>query len=121
MQLLKYNVDFPLSLYVGEAGCIAARCGKHLSALYKNPAYFGLTESDLKNDELILKFSVLEEIKEDASVIYRKRAELQQIQKLHPLTQLRTSDRQLRDKDKLVQKVQEAMKCPEFQGQTVCP
>lgn len=51
-----------IHLYVGEAGCIVKRCGKHLMEFSNNPEYFGLTKEDTDNPNLILKFSVAKTI-----------------------------------------------------------
>ena len=97
-----YKVDLlkegkkPLCLYIGESVWMATRCGRHLYAFMENPEYFALTEKERDSDEYILRFSVVEVIKEEkskSSDIYKKK-ELEAIQKYAPLTQSRTSDRQ---------------------------
>ena len=102
----------PICLYIGESVWIASRCGKHLYSLFDNPAYFGLTPEDLDNDELELKFSVVIDIgdkKSELGVGSYKEQELLAIQKYEPVTQLNTSDRQIRDTCKKVSKVQSKM------------
>lgn len=103
----------PICLYIGESVWIASRCGKHLYSVWKNPEYFGLTKADLNNDKLILKFSVLDEIKGKKSefgVGSYKEQELEAIKKYNPITQLNTSDRQIRNSMEKIKKVQEKMK-----------
>ena len=102
----------PICLYIGESVWIASRCGKHLYALYDNPAYFGLTLDDLNNDELQLRFSVVNGIegkKSELGIGSYKEQELIAIRQYEPVTQLNTSDRQLRDVDIKVSKVQAKM------------
>jgi hypothetical protein len=71
-----------------------------------------LTKEDLENDDLTLRFSVLEEIEGKKSALgvgKYKDTELKYIWKNNPITQFRTSDRQLNDIDKKVQNVQLVM------------
>lgn len=113
VELLKENIDSLISLYIGESVWIATRCGEHLYSFYDDPNYFGLTKEDLENDELILRFSVLEGIEGKKSVLgvgKYKDTELKYIQENNPTTQFITSDRQLRDIHEKVRKVQFAMK-----------
>lgn len=101
-----------ICLYIGESVWIASRCGRHLYSLFENPEYFGLKKDDLNNEELILKFSVINVIQGKKSVlgaISYKEQELEAIKKYEPLTQLKTSDRQIRDKQKKINIVQEKM------------
>lgn len=101
-----------ICLYIGESVWIASRCGKHLYSLFESPEYFGLTADDLCNDELILKFSVVNDIhgkKSELGVGSYKEQELEAIKKYEPLTQLNTSDRQIHDKQKKINIVQEKM------------
>lgn len=113
VELIKDNVNSVLSLYIGESVWMAARCGEHLYSFYDDPSYFGLTKEDLENDELILRFSVLEGIQGKKSVLgvgTYKDKELKYIQENNPITQLNTSDRQLSNVQEKVRKVQIAMK-----------
>ena len=101
-----------ICLYIGESVWIASRCGKHLYSLFESLEYFGLTADDLCNDELILKFSVVNDIhgkKSELGVGSYKEQELEAIKKYEPLTQLNTSDRQIHDKQKKINIVQEKM------------
>lgn len=112
IELLKMRTDLSLPLYVGESVYIAKRCGEHLFSFFGNHKYFGLEKEDFENNELILRFSVLEKIDERKSILgvgRYKENELQHIQKLAPSTQLKTSDRQLGDLEEKVKKVQAEM------------
>lgn len=103
--------DKPISLYIGESVWIAHRCSDHLYSLWDDSSYFGLTDDDLKNDNLILRFSVLDEIEGKKSILgvgKYKDKELVHIRDKNPLTQLMTSDRQL-DKQEKRQKVHNKM------------
>lgn len=98
-----------ICLYVGESVWIASRCGVHLYSLYEDPNYFGLTKGDIENDQFILKFSVVENIDGKKSVLgcgKYKELELEAIKANKPLTQLDTSDRQIRNNEKKKLKVQ---------------
>ena len=103
----------PICLYIGESVWIASRCGVHLYSLFENAGYFGLTKEDLENEDLILKFSVVEAIDGKKSILgcgeYR-RSELEAIKNYHPLTQLETSDRKIRDIEAKMSRVQGEMK-----------
>lgn len=106
-----------ICLYIGESVWIASRCGKHLYALFENPNYFGLTEEDLSNENMVLKFSVVDEIKAKKSELgvgSYKEQELEAIQTYEPVTQLRTSDRQIHDVNKKIETVQKKLKLNGF-------
>lgn len=113
VELLKDDMDQPISLYIGESAWIVASCGEHLYYFNDNPHYFGLTKIDLENDELTLRFSVLETVEEKKSVLSRRKykdRELFYIQKEKPATQLETSDRQIRDVNEKIRRVQDSMR-----------
>lgn len=103
-----YKIDIEykeksICLYVGESVWIASRCGVHLYSLYDNPEYFGLYKEDLDNDDFILKFSVVDTISNKKSILgcgEYKKMEMEVIKDNNPLTQLDTSDRQIRDINK---------------------
>lgn len=112
VDILKKDKD-PICLYIGESVWIASRCGLHIYYLFENPNYFGLNKEDLENEEYTLKFTVLDDIKykkSELGVGSYKKQELEAIQKYKPLTQLNTSDRQIRDIEMKVNKVQTKMK-----------
>lgn len=101
-----------ICLYIGESACIASRCGTHLYSLFEEPGYFGLRQKDMENDEFLLRFRVVEKIADKKSVLgvgTYKELELKAIQEYAPLTQLKTSDRQIRDIAQKVAKVQNAL------------
>ena len=102
----------PICLYIGESVWIASRCGTHLFSLYKDPAYFGLNNDDINNEDLVLRFSVLDEIKDNKSELgvgSYKAQELEEIKKYGPITQLKTSDRQISDEKEKVNRVQDKL------------
>ena len=102
----------PICLYIGESVWIASRCGKHIYSLYDNPAYFGLKPEDLMNEKLTIRFSVLDEIKEKKSELgvgSYKEQELKAIKEYEPITQLKTSDRQIYKIVDKIKKVQNAL------------
>lgn len=101
-----------IPLYIGESVWITERCGQHLYTLYNNPSYFGLTLDDLNNDDLSLIFSVLDELADKKSVLgvgKYKDMELKYIKDRDPLTQLNSSDRQIRNIDEKIEIVQNEM------------
>lgn len=80
--------------------------------MYENPAYFGLKREDLENDQFTIRFSVLDEIKGTKSELGTgsyKEQELNVIKYYEPVTQLNTSDRQIRKVNDKVKKVQDAL------------
>lgn len=102
-----------ICLYVGESVWIASRCGVHLYSLKDNPNYFGLTPEDIRNDNFILIFSVVETINEKKSILgcgKYKELELDVIKNNKPLTQLDSSDRQIGDAKKKNDIVQNELK-----------
>ncbi|SEW00145.1 hypothetical protein [[Clostridium] fimetarium] len=113
VELLKKGEEQAISLYIGESVWIIERCGIHLYAFFENPSYFGLTKIDLEDDSLILKFSFREKIEGKKSVLSigkYKEAELRYIKEDNPITQLSTSDNQIRNIDEKVRRVQDEMK-----------
>lgn len=103
----------PICLYIGESVWIASRCGKHLFSLYEDPAYFGLTEKDLNNNNITMRFTVIKNIegkKSELGVGSYKEQELNAIRTHEPITQLKTSDRQIHDIKEKVRKVQKKLK-----------
>lgn len=113
VELINIKNNTSICLYVGESVWIASRCGKHLYSVYEDPRYFGLKEEDINNDDFILKFSVVNKIDEKKSVLgcgTYKEQELKVIEEYEPITQLKTSDRQIRNIDEKIDAVQNAMK-----------
>jgi len=113
IELLKENNDKRISLYIGESAHMVARGGEHLYKSFNSPTYLGLKEEDVKDDSLILEFSILDSIdeikpiKEKSDNPYHE-AELERIRNINPLTQLTTSDRQ-KEESKRVEDVQNEM------------
>lgn len=105
VDLINNEKSTPLCLYIGESVWMASRCGRHLYALMNNPNYFGLTDENMNDVSLTLRFSVVEEIdveKKNNEKIYKGK-ELDAIVKYKPLTQGGTSDKQCKNKCKIVQ------------------
>lgn len=114
IDLINVEADKSICLYIGESACIASRCGTHLYSIFEEPEYLGLKKDDLDSDKLTLKFTVIGEIIEKKSILgvgKYKEQELEAIKKNSPLTQLKTSDRQIRNINEKVEIVQRAMKC----------
>ncbi len=80
-------------LYVGKSLLFADRNATHISSVYDNPEYFGLTDEDIKNDELILTFEIEEIINVEQADTYNDlvnflcKAETKKIKELKPVTQ----------------------------------
>ena len=49
-------------LYIGESVFVLVRCGAHLFELKKTPEYFGFNDETINNENIILKFELLEAI-----------------------------------------------------------
>lgn len=75
-------------LYIGES--VLVRCGSHLFELKKTPEYFGFNDETINNENIILKFELLEAISNMAD---RKHKEKELIQKKKPILQSGISDR----------------------------
>lgn len=112
IELLKYNCEDSIRLYIGESGYMVKRCGEHLYELFKDASYFGLLPKDLKRDDLILRFSVLERIekkREGKRDIFYEDIEKKYISAMNPLTQKGDSDDQI-CRDERVDKIQHEMR-----------
>lgn len=114
VELKKKGIEDSISLYIGESVWIARRCGRHLYVFDEKPEFFGLEDDDKNNDDLILRFSVLEKIdvKKDTqeNKDFFKEIELKYIDNLKPLTQSPKSDIQIKNIEKRKKKVQDKMK-----------
>jgi len=77
-------------LYIGESVFVLVRCGAHLFELQKTPEYFGFNDETINNENIILKFELLEAISNMAD---RKHREKELIQKKKPILQSGISDR----------------------------
>lgn len=60
-------------LYIGESVFVLVRCATHLFELMRNPGYFGFTEKDIENDQIILKFEMLEQIDDSQNRKHREK------------------------------------------------
>lgn len=77
------------SLYIGESVFVLVRCGAHLFELKKNPEYFGFNDKTINNENIILKFELLEAVGDMAD---RKHREKELIQEKKPMLQSGISD-----------------------------
>ena len=59
-------------LYVGESVFVLVRCGAHLFELKKTPEYFGFNDETINNENIILKFELLEAMGRAAGVNWKK-------------------------------------------------
>ena len=113
VELVKNGKEGGICLYIGESVWIASRCGVHLYSLSEDPNYFGLEREDIENEDFTLKFSVVKSIDEKKSILgcgVYKEAELNAIRNNNPLTQLSTSDRQIKDEEKKTRVQNELLK-----------
>ncbi|WP_297195729.1 hypothetical protein [uncultured Flavonifractor sp.] len=60
-------------LYIGESVFVLVRCATHLFELMRNPGYFGFTQKDIENDQIILKFEMLEQIDDSQNRKHREK------------------------------------------------
>lgn len=103
----------PINLYIGESYSMAQRCGRHLyKTLGEKPEYFGLTKKLVEYDDLELIFEVLVCVdkkwdNDKERDIELEGIEKEQIKKIGPIIQYKTSDRVL---PKRKEKVEEALK-----------
>ena len=74
----------------GKSVFVLVRCGSHLFELKKTPEYFGFNDETINNENIILKFELLEAISNMAD---RKHKEKELIQKKKPILQSGISDR----------------------------
>lgn len=49
-------------LYIGESVFVLVRCAMHLFQLKKNPNYFGFIKDNINNENITLKFEMIEKI-----------------------------------------------------------
>lgn len=106
VDILNEGKEKTIPLYVGESGTVIKRCGEHLYTLFNKPDYFGLNDEDLERDDFILRFRLIKSIKEDKKFWWDKNykdKELEVIHSFNPITQLPTSDRQIKNKVEVVQ------------------
>lgn len=82
-----------LTLYIGESYSMLSRCSNHLYELFHNdPSYFGLSEENLKDNELQLIVDIYEKVplednisNSDRDILLREK-EIAAIKKLSPLS-----------------------------------
>lgn len=106
VELLKEGNEQSIPLYIGESGSMVKRCGEHLYTLFDEPNYFGLNQNDLTRGDLTIRISDVNIIKERKKFIWDKNykdKELAAINEFNPITQLRTSDKQIKNKVEVVQ------------------
>ncbi len=87
------------------------RCSEHLYELFKDANYFGLFPDDLKRNDLILRFSILEQIKKirkGKRDLYYENIEKKYISAMNPFTQKKDNDNQI-DKNERVVLIQAEM------------
>ena len=89
-----YQIDIEIDsksepLYIGESVFVLVRCATHLYEFKKNPEYLGITKDKIKDDNIILKFNLIELEGDKAK---RKDREVKLIKERKPLTQSGVSD-----------------------------
>ncbi len=77
-------------LYIGESVFILVRCATHLFELKRNPHYLGFNESSIEDNEIVLRFELVETCNDMKE---RKRREKRLIEKESPIMQSGISDR----------------------------
>lgn len=76
-------------LYIGESFCVLIRCSQHLYEFKKNPEYFGFDNETIQDNNITLKFQLMESIEDQKD---RKSEEKKKIKKHKPLCQNGNSD-----------------------------
>lgn len=104
IELLKNNSKEVIPLYIGQSLYMVKRGGEHLYELFKEPGYLGLSEDNMADSHLKIRFRVLEKCVPDDRV----KRETAQIIKIHPLLQKPTNDNML-DIDNKKSNVKEAL------------
>lgn len=89
-----------ISLYVGESVFVLVRCATHLFEFKKEPCYFGFKNEDVENENITLKFSLLEKEEDTAE---RKKREKAYIKEKAPKLQTGISDRMKKIDDKIIE------------------
>ena len=51
-------------LYIGESFCVLIRCSQHLYEFKKNPEYFGFDNETIQDNNITLKFQLMESIED---------------------------------------------------------
>lgn len=77
-------------LYIGESVFVLVRCGAHLFELKNKPEYFGFNDDSINNEDIALKFELLENIDDKKK---RKHREKELIKEKNPIMQSGISDR----------------------------
>ncbi|QXE18713.1 hypothetical protein [Clostridium sp. 001] len=104
IELLKDNSKEAIPLYIGQSLYMVKRGGEHLYEFFKEPGYLGLSEDNMIDSHLKIRFRILEKCVPDD----RSKRETAQIIKIHPLIQKLTNDNML-DIDNKKRKVKEAL------------
>lgn len=91
IELLKSNSKEAIPLYIGQSLYMVKRGGEHLYEFFKEPGYLGLSEDNMADSHLKIRFRVLE----NCMTNDRINEETAQIIKIHPLLQKTTSDSML--------------------------
>lgn len=91
IELLKSNSKEAIPLYIGQSLTIVKRGGEHLYAFFKEPSYLGLSEDNMADNDLLIRFRVLEKCEPDV----RFKRETAQIIKERPLLQEPTNNNML--------------------------
>lgn len=77
-------------LYIGESVFVLVRCGAHLFELKNKPEYFGFNGDSINNENITLRFELLENIDDKKK---RKHREKELIKEKNPIMQSGISDR----------------------------
>lgn len=91
-----YNNRETETVYIGESVFVLVRCATHLYELKKNPQYFGFTEKTIDDENITLRFNLLEfhADKNKDKKADRKAFEVEQIKVKNPTSQSGCSDYQ---------------------------
>lgn len=60
-------------LYIGESVFVLVRCATYLFKLMRNPAYLGFSQEYIENDQITLRFDVLEQIADNQDRKHREK------------------------------------------------
>ena len=79
-------------IYIGESVFVLVRCATHLYKLKNNPSYFGFNDETIENEDIVLKFELIES---NSDTKERKAKENQLIKEMKPSMQSGIKDRMI--------------------------
>ena len=101
-----YNTK-EILLYIGESKCVISRCATHLYSLNKNSNYFGFSDERIKDENITLKFRLLNVNVDVGNSKVRKAKQTELIKELKPIMQTGKSDYMIKNPKEKIDKFEE--------------